>query len=272
MACFRITAKTWMFIMGLIFWAVAGGLFYLGGFIFYSHGHIDEIAESKFVLVPASILLLTGFLILIVGIIGIISVCTESRCLLATFFTILTLILALLVFACAFSIVFNKDDKLVHKIGDSWTEGFKRYSNSTEWKDEIDYVQSTLTCCGLIEAKDWLDMDLNPGWASKHNDSVPGSCCKTTKRTCPLPNAPQDAGCLTLVVKAFREKLKWIYMVAAGLAALLLTGMVATGVVMCTRGDGACICRSPTGAGGQDYETLNEEAAPRGGNGPGLRV
>jgi len=270
MACFRATAKTWMFFLGLIFWAAAGGLFYLGGFIFYSHGHLDQIAASKFVLLPASILLLAGLLILIVGIIGIISVCTESRCLLATFFTILTGILALLTFAGALSILYNKDDALVHKIGDSWTEGFKQYCNSTQWKDEVDYVQSTLHCCGLIGAKDWLDVDLNPLWAAKHNNTVPGSCCQSTQDACPLNHAPQDKGCLTLVVKAFRDKLKWIYMVAAGLAALLLTGMVATGVVMCTRRDGACVCRSPAGA--QDYETLNEDAAPSGGSGAGLRV
>ena len=54
MACFRATAKTWMFFLGLIFWAVAGGLFYLGGFIFYSHGHLDQIAASKFVLLPGT--------------------------------------------------------------------------------------------------------------------------------------------------------------------------------------------------------------------------
>ena len=52
MACYRVTAKAFMFILGMMFWAVAGGLFYVGGYIFYSHGHIDEIAISKLVLVP----------------------------------------------------------------------------------------------------------------------------------------------------------------------------------------------------------------------------
>jgi len=270
MACYRVTAKTFMFCMGLIFWAVAGGLFYMGGYIFYSHGHIDEIATSKFVLVPASIILLVGLLILVVGIVGCLAVCTESRCLLATFFTILTAIFALLVAACALSIFYNKDDALVHKITDGWAKGFSKYSSDTNWKDEIDYIQGTFKCCGLNNATDWLDAKLNPAWAKKHVKQVPASCCNTTKDTCSLDDAIDDAGCVSFIVSLFKDNLVWIYSVAAGLAALLLIGMLASGAVMCTRTEGGCVCCA--GAAEENYETLNEDAAPTGGRGVGLRV
>lgn len=259
-----------MFCLGLIFWAVAGGLFYMGGYIFYSHGHIDDIASSVFVLVPATIILLIGLLVLIVGIVGCLAVCTESRCLLATFFTILTAVFALLIAVCALSIFYNKNGKLVEKIEEGWEKGFKLYMNKTEWKDEIDYIQFTFGCCGINNATDWLDPKLNPSWAQTHTKEVPGSCCNTTNDTCPKAEAIHDSGCVSFIVDLFKDNLVWIYSVAAGLAALLLIGMLASGAVMCTRHEGTCVC-CPSSTE-ESYETLNEDAAPTGGRGAGLRV
>lgn len=258
-----------MFCMGLVFWAVAGGLFYLGGYIFYIHGHIDDIATSPFVLVPATIILLVGLLVLIVGIVGCLAVCTESRCLLASFFTILTAIFALLVAACALAIFYNRDGKLVNTIEKGWEESFKLYTNNTERKDLIDNTQLTFGCCGINNATDWLNPKLNPSWAKMHKKEVPGSCCNTSKDTCPLKEAINDPGCISFFVQIFKDILVKIYSVAAGLAALFLIGMLASCAVMWTRREGTCVCCPSTE---ENYETLNEEAAPTGGRGAGLRV
>jgi len=269
MACFRVTAKTFMFCLGLVFWAIAGGLFYVGGSIFYSHGHIDEIAASKFVLVPATIILFVGLLVLIVGIVGCVAVCTESRCLLASFFTILTAIFALLVFACALSIVFKRNGKWVEEIEKGLEQNFKLYTNDTKWKDEIDYIQLTSGCCGINNATDWLNPELIPSWAKKHTKEVPGSCCNTGNETCPLKLAIEDSGCVSFIVKIFKDILFWISTVAAGLAALFLIGMLSSCAVMWTRQEGSCVC-CPSNE--ENYATLNEESAPTGGRGAGLRV
>lgn len=272
MACFRLTAKTCMLFLGLIFWAVAGGLFYIGGYIFYSHGHFEQIASSKYVLVPASLVLLIGLLVLVVGIIGCLAACTESRCLLATFFTLLTAILALLVAASVLAFVYEGEDELTRKMEKGWAEGFAKFDNDTAWKDEINYVQSTFGCCGITNATDWVDPSKNPSWSKHHQVDVPASCCDHPQgSTCPLAKGSEaegKPGCASEIAKILKENLIWICLITAGLALILLIGMVSVGVVMCTHRDGGCGCSSPE----ENYETLNEDIAPRGGSGAGLRV
>jgi len=262
-----------MFILALMFWAIAGGLFYVGGYMFYSHGHIENISTSKYILIPASIILLVGVLVLAVGVIGIIAVFNESRCLLASFFTILTAIFALLAAACAMAVYYNKNDDLLAKITADWKSGQRLYPNDIERRDEIDYVQSMLSCCGVTNASDWLNPSLSPLWAKKHAETkdVPMSCCKNLPKNesaCPLEVAKKDPGCASMLVDIIDKNLIWIFSVAAGVAIIFLVGMLASAAVMCTRREGSCVCCPAA----EEYQTLNEHAAPTGGRGAGLRV
>ena len=63
--------------------AVAAGLFFVGGWVFNTYKHFDEIAEANFTLIPASIIIAVGVLMFIVGIVGCIAGFKENKCLLA---------------------------------------------------------------------------------------------------------------------------------------------------------------------------------------------
>lgn len=63
--------------------AVTAGLFFVGGWVFNSYKHFDEIAEANFTLIPASIIIAVGVLMFIVGIVACIAAFKENKCLLA---------------------------------------------------------------------------------------------------------------------------------------------------------------------------------------------
>lgn len=62
---------------------MTAGLFFVGGWVFNSYKHFDEIAEANFTLIPASIIIAVGVLMFIVGIVACIAAFKENKCLLA---------------------------------------------------------------------------------------------------------------------------------------------------------------------------------------------
>ena len=62
---------------------VAGGLVFIGAWIFLEVKKVDEIADAKYTLLPAAILMACGIFLFILGIIGCVGAFKEQKCLLA---------------------------------------------------------------------------------------------------------------------------------------------------------------------------------------------
>lgn len=73
----------YVFVFFFVSQAVTAGLFFVGGWVFNSYKHFDEIAEANFTLIPASIIIAVGVLMFIVGIVACIAAFKENKCLLA---------------------------------------------------------------------------------------------------------------------------------------------------------------------------------------------
>lgn len=75
----------------LSFQVAAGGLIFLGSWVFKTYHHYNELTTANFTLVPASIVIAVGVILFIVGGLGCTAACKENKCLLAVVSTIIFL-------------------------------------------------------------------------------------------------------------------------------------------------------------------------------------
>ncbi|KAJ8304483.1 hypothetical protein KUTeg_018066 [Tegillarca granosa] len=78
-----MTSKICLIVLGLIFWAAAAGLFFIGGWVFSTYHHFDELTRANLTLIPAGFLICVGVIMFILGIVGCIAAFKENKCLLA---------------------------------------------------------------------------------------------------------------------------------------------------------------------------------------------
>ena len=62
--------------------AVAGGLIFIGSWVYMEFNHFEELSEAIHTLVPATVLIGAGVFFFILGLIGCIGACKEQKCLL----------------------------------------------------------------------------------------------------------------------------------------------------------------------------------------------
>ncbi|XP_013411492.1 tetraspanin-3 [Lingula anatina] len=234
-AC-SVTAKSVLIILSLIFWAAAAGLFYLGSYIFVTYKHYDDLADQKYTLVPAVITLAAGVFMFLVGLLGCIAACKEHKCLLATFFSLILVILVAEVVSGTLAYVYRAD------VSDALKDGFdavmKNYTNDATYRDEMDYVQDQLMCCGRHNYTDWERFEFY-----RQNHSVPESCCKdknncTTKISGYVDNPYiYEEGCYDKLEDLLRDSLAVLAVVAIIFAVILVIGLICSCVLFCRSGE-----------------------------------
>ena len=68
----------------LVYLQVAGGgMIFLGSWVYKTYHHFDELTTANFTLVPATIVLVVGSLLFLLGLLGCVGACKENKCLLA---------------------------------------------------------------------------------------------------------------------------------------------------------------------------------------------
>ncbi|KAK3098262.1 hypothetical protein FSP39_017695 [Pinctada imbricata] len=166
-----VTSKIFLWALGLIFWGAAAGLFFVGGWVFSTYKHYNEITEANFTLIPAVIIICVGVFLFIIGITSCVAACKENKCLLACLFSMLLVVLTAEIGAGALGYAFRKD--VADAVENGLHKAIREYESGT-LKDQVNYLQKELHCCGFTNASDWFKPDTK--WHLNHT-YVPESCC-----------------------------------------------------------------------------------------------
>jgi len=230
------TPKACLAGLSLIFWGVAGGLIFIGAWIFSEVQHVDEIAEAKYTLLPAAIIMACGIFLFILGIIGCVGAFKEQKCLLALFFSILLMIFVGQITAAALGYVYR--EQVDNNVKKGIMKGLDEYLNNSVIATQVDFMQSHLMCCGNDSYADWA----NTTWykAQKNNTVLyPSSCCKDEK--CDYTAKPGNntqlyhKGCYHGFKEQFLSHLGIILGVGVAFALVQILGMVCSCVLICRR-------------------------------------
>ncbi|XP_064619345.1 tetraspanin-3-like [Lineus longissimus] len=222
-----VTSKFFIALLGLVFWAAAAGLLYLGISVYITYQHYDELSSAYYTLIPASILMGVAVFMFILGLLGCIGGCKESKCVLAVFFTLLMVILLAEIAAGVLGIVYKAG--IENNIETGMKSAFGNYSLEDTLTDEVDYMQNELKCCGLHNYTDWYDTP----WGQNHTGVLPGSCCGNGTGVVCEPGDVYDQGCFDLLKNVFMRYFGIIAGVAVAFAVIQILGMIASCILMC---------------------------------------
>ncbi|XP_071083969.1 tetraspanin-3-like [Haliotis cracherodii] len=226
-----VTSKICLVVVGLIFWGAAATLCFIGAWVYSTYSHFDEVTEASLTLVPASIIISGGIFMFIIGLLGCIAACKENKCLLAAFFSLILLVFLAEVVAATMGYVFRND---VRDVLDTGLKDAVNHYNETAEKNQIDYIQKELKCCGVHNASDWAT---SPGWGN--TTMVPRSCCKNATNCSPSLKGTDiyDEGCLDLLKDKFLMNLVYIAAVTVAFAIIQILGLISACILLCRSRD-----------------------------------
>ncbi|KAJ6654388.1 hypothetical protein lerEdw1_006981 [Lerista edwardsae] len=171
-----LCVKVKMFVFNLIFWLGGCGVLGVGVWLAVTQGRFATLSFSFPSLSAAGLFMATGAIIMVVGFLGCLGAATEHRCLLLTFFLVLsTLFLLELVGLLVFVTCRDKFDSYAQS---NLKEGLKLYKTEGNLRltNAWDHVQNEFRCCGVQNYTDWFEVH-NGTW-------VPESCCLERSSTC----------------------------------------------------------------------------------------
>lgn len=225
-----VTSKVCLTFLCLLFWAAGAGLLFIGIEVFLTYNNIGQLSSATYTLVPAIIIIAIGVFMFLLGLIGCIGGCKESKCLLALFFTVLLVILMGEVAAGFLGFAYR--GLVENAVKDGMNKALTNYTEDATLKHEVDYVQENLQCCGVTNYTDWFTTP----WGVAHPGRVPTSCCED--RNCTSMNEFDtskifDSGCMLLLKDKFNTYLGVIAGVAFGFALLEILGMICSCILLC---------------------------------------
>ncbi|KAL3867123.1 hypothetical protein ACJMK2_044352 [Sinanodonta woodiana] len=229
--CPSITSKVILTVIGVIFWGAAAGLIFVGAWVYHTYNNYSHLTKDNLTLIPAGIVITVGVFLFILGCIGCLAAVKEHKCVLAVFFFILLVVLVAEVTAGVLGYVYRVDVKSAVK--DGLTEAVQKYQGGPGSDEQVDYLQTELQCCGIMNASDWLN---GTEWSKSkiHAGLVPQSCC--IKFNCTATILAKEIymdGCYDKLQQQFLSKLVYIASIAIAFAVLQLLGMICSCILMC---------------------------------------
>lgn len=173
----KLSSKIVLCFLTILFWGAAAGLSYIGVTIFMTYERYGDFFTYFQSVMPAFIILAAAFVMFLIGIIGIIALFSENRCLLVTFFSLLTILLGLEIAGITLLLMYH--DNATSYINQLFKETLTSYgqSNNTRITQNFDFIQNKLQCCGQFNYTDWAH---SSWWYENVKDrvgQVPQSCC-----------------------------------------------------------------------------------------------
>lgn len=218
--------KVQMFIFNLIFWLGGCGILGVGVWLAVTQGKFATLSYTFPSLSAASLFMVTGSVIMVVGFIGCLGAVTEHRCLLLTFFIVLLIIFLLEVVGMLLFITsrdqFNKyaEDDLKKSLSFYGKEENLGLTNA--W----DMVQIEFHCCGVKGHADWEDV--------LHGPTVPKSCCMGLAEGC---TSDRDdwwkEGCYSKVQKYVLDNISFVWIFAVCIIIIQVLGLVFSMLMYC---------------------------------------
>jgi hypothetical protein len=173
----KLSSKIVLCFLTILFWGVAAGLSYIGATIFMTYERYGDFFTYFQSIMPAFVILAAAFFMFLIGVIGVIALFSENRCLLVTFFSLLTILLGLEI--AGITLLFMYHDNATSYIRQLFKETLSTYgqSNNTRITQNFDFIQTKLQCCGELNYTDWAH---SSWWYENVKDrvgQVPQSCC-----------------------------------------------------------------------------------------------
>ncbi|XP_065845152.1 tetraspanin-11-like [Oscarella lobularis] len=203
--------KYLLFIFNFIFWA--GGVTVLGVGIWLKieYDSFLEIADTEWAN-AANILIAAGCLITLLGFLGCIGACCESRIALLIFAVLLCLTFIVEIVAGILAAVYR--DKVEDTLTESLEKTIKEYNTSDPVRKAWDTIQEKFSCCGVNGTSDW----------NMYGMSIPDSCCKTMSgSTCTVYYA---IGCKPEFQKFIEDNLIAVAGIGIALALIQIMGII----------------------------------------------
>lgn len=144
-----------------------------------SYGNL--VAETYLIGLPVGIIFFVGSLLFVVALIGIVATVTESKCLIATYCTLLLTTFVLLV--AAVGVLFACENTVVGGLEASLCTGLQSYFIDVNVTKEIDSLQQSQKCCGVHNYTDWENTPWYRNQSSHASFPFPPSCCQHSNCT-----------------------------------------------------------------------------------------
>lgn len=206
---------------------------YVGAYVIKSYDNFNSFIQDKYTLIPAVIIICVSVAMFIFGLVGCCATIRESKVGLTFFFMIIMGLFAAEVAALVFSFIYQ--GKINADLERSMNEVFMKYDGQGAETTAVDYLQTQLQCCGVMNYTSWS----NTTWFSSHNNTVPPSCCKNgTQCTGRLdqPNLLNTQGCEVQLVRLLQDVLGYAMLVILGFAIIKFFGMLSVCVITCRTG------------------------------------
>lgn len=225
--CSCLFLKYVLFIFNFLFWISGIVLLAIGIWLVQEKHHYIDLMESGTFPVSTYLLLASGGLIIIVGMIGCCGAAKDIRFLLLlyTLFLLLIFLLEALAGVLAYMYEGAIHEEIKRTLNKTMLEN---YYFSIEKTKAIDDMQTTFQCCGAGSYQDWR----YSRWL--HEDTItvnkaPDSCCKSPSYQCASRDHPSNIyhkGCAKKLEDFFRENLFIIGSIGLGLCCLQILGIL----------------------------------------------
>ncbi|XP_022253770.1 tetraspanin-33-like [Limulus polyphemus] len=180
-----VLIKYTLFSMNFTYWVLGVAMVAMGLYVY-----VDNMQPVRHVfhviLDPAIAMMLVGTAVFFTATSGCVGALRENACLLKTYvITLVLLVLILLSIGSLVVLVMYTDINLNISPEPLLRHALVMYREDSELEHLVNYVQSSLHCCGVGPAgyRDWsINPYFNCSWANKSPErcAVPFSCCKFT--------------------------------------------------------------------------------------------
>lgn len=225
--CSCLFLKYVLFIFNFFFWISGIVLLAIGIWLVREKHHYIALLESGTFPVATYLLLASGGMIIVVGLIGCCGAAKDIRFLLLlyTLFLLLIFLLEALAGVLAYMYKGAIHEEIKRNLNSTMLEN---YEFDIEKTKAIDDMHTTFHCCGADSYKDWKYSRWLREDVKTHN-KAPDSCCKTPSYQCAARDHPSNIyydGCAKKLEEFFRENLVIIGSIGFGLCCLQIFGIL----------------------------------------------
>lgn len=234
MACCGSMFKFFVFLFNFIFFLAGVAIIGIGSYMAIKmKDYFDFLSTSDLapgVGVSSYIFIGIGVLVAIISFLGCWGACTDNKCMMGTFATIMAIILIAEI-GVAITILIYKG-KAQGIVEDAMTKGLQNYGkNETEGVTRtLDKIQENFQCCGIKSPEDWKSTPFGEGPAFNAPDSccVAGETqgCGAGKLVQPFTGLNSD-GCLSKFIEFVKDNAFLVGGVGIGIIIIQLISVIA---------------------------------------------
>ncbi|KAK3593918.1 hypothetical protein CHS0354_011521 [Potamilus streckersoni] len=224
--CGKYFLRNVLFVFNIIFFLTGLSLLGVGLYIRLNRHTFVSLLGSTTYPVSTYLLLATGAVIILTGVLGCFGACKYIRCCLFTFAFLLLLIFLLEAVAGVLAYMYDGvvKEELTRNLNKTMMDNYMYDIAITQAVDEM---QQQFQCCGTRDFQDWRYSK----WKKNENDTrvTPDSCCKTPSLMCALSDSPNNIyylGCSIQLEYYTKHSLILIGGIGLGLCCVQVFGII----------------------------------------------